>query len=190
MKVKRHCYWEQKYEYGKYGHSGIDSSSKVFLHSIHYEIFYNTILFIFGRAGSSLPRGLFSPLVVASGDYSLIAAQLFAPLVSLVAEHRLQSTRPSAVEAMDLVVVAWALEHRLSSCDSEAFVDLPGQGIELVSPVLAGGFFTTELPGKHHYRIFNTYFSFVNLLINLTLYGKLFLFVIPSEFIIFYYMIL
>ena len=51
-------------------------------------------------------RGLFSPLVVASGDYSLIAAQLFAPLVSLVAEHRLQSTWPSAVEAMDLVVVA------------------------------------------------------------------------------------
>ena len=26
--------------------------------------------------------------------------------------------------------------------------DLPGSGIEPVSPVLAGGFLTTELPGK------------------------------------------
>ena len=28
--------------------------------------------------------------------------------------------------------------------------DLPGPGIELGSPVLAGGFFTTEPPGKPH----------------------------------------
>ena len=39
MKVKRHCYWEQKDEYGKHGHSRIDSSSKVSLHIIHYGIF-------------------------------------------------------------------------------------------------------------------------------------------------------
>ena len=46
-----------------------------------------------------------------------------------------------------------ALEHRLSSCGSRASLllgrwDLPGSGIELVSPALAGGSFTTEPPGK------------------------------------------
>jgi len=29
--------------------------------------------------------------------------------------------------------------------------DIPGSGIEMVSPVLAGGFFTTEPPGKPQY---------------------------------------
>ena len=28
-------------------------------------------------------------------------------------------------------------------------MDLPNPGIELLSPALAGGFFTTEPPGKH-----------------------------------------
>ena len=46
-----------------------------------------------------------------------------------------------------------ALEHRLSSCGSWASLllgrwDLPGSGIELVSPALAGGSFTTKPPGK------------------------------------------
>ena len=31
--------------------------------------------------------------------------------------------------------------------------DLPGPGIELTSPALAGGFFTTEPPGKPHSSI-------------------------------------
>ena len=55
---------------------------------------------------------------------------------------------------------AWALEHRLNSCDQglscpvahETFLDqgwdLPGPGIERMSPALVGGFFTTEPPGK------------------------------------------
>ena len=49
--------------------------------------------------------------------------------------------------------VAAILEHRPSSggiwlsC-SEACGYLPGSGIESVSPALAGGFFTTEPPGK------------------------------------------
>ena len=48
----------------------------------------------------------------------------------------------------------WAqLELRLNSCDVWALLphsmwDLPGLGIEPVSPAFAGGFFTTELPGK------------------------------------------
>ena len=46
-----------------------------------------------------------------------------------------------------------APEHRLSSCGTEVWLlgsmwDLPGPGIEPVSPVLVGGFFTTEPPGK------------------------------------------
>ena len=32
--------------------------------------------------------------------------------------------------------------------------DLPGSGIELVSPALRGGFFTTEPPGKPYKVIF------------------------------------
>ena len=48
---------------------------------------------------------------------------------------------------------SWALEHRLSSCGSWAQLpsgmwDLPGPGIEPMSPPLACVFLTTELPGK------------------------------------------
>ena len=55
---------------------------------------------------------------------------------SLVAEHRLQT-------------------RRLSSCGSRAQLlcgtwDLPGTGLEPVSPVLAGRFSTTAPPGKPH----------------------------------------
>ena len=47
----------------------------------------------------------------------------------------------------------WALEHRLNSCDTWAYLlhtvlDLLGPGIEAVSPTPAGGFFTTELLWK------------------------------------------
>ena len=48
---------------------------------------------------------------------------------------------------------SWALEHRLSSRGTQAWLlhsmwDLPGPGTELVSLELIGGFFTTEPPGK------------------------------------------
>ena len=46
-----------------------------------------------------------------------------------------------------------ALERRLSSCGAPASLlhgmwDLPGPGLEPVSPALADGFLTTVLPGK------------------------------------------
>ena len=46
-----------------------------------------------------------------------------------------------------------ALERRLSSCGARALLlrsmwDLPGTGLEPVSPALAGGFLTTVPPGK------------------------------------------
>ena len=48
-----------------------------------------------------------------------------------------------------------ALEHRHKSCGAGAYLlqdtwDLSGPGIESMSPALAGGFFTTEPPGKLH----------------------------------------
>ena len=46
-----------------------------------------------------------------------------------------------------------ALERRLSSCGTRGLLlhgmwDLPGPGLEPVSPALAGGFLTTVPPGK------------------------------------------
>ena len=54
----------------------------------------------------------------------------------------------------------WALEHKLSSCGAGAQLflgmwDLLVSGIEAVSSALAGGFFTTEPPGKPLTFIFN-----------------------------------
>ena len=48
---------------------------------------------------------------------------------------------------------AWALEHRVNSCGAWALLlhstwDLPGPGIEPVSPTLTGGFLNTVPPGK------------------------------------------
>ena len=46
-----------------------------------------------------------------------------------------------------------ALDHRPSSCGAQAYLlhgmwDLPGPGLEPVSPALAGGFSTTVPPGE------------------------------------------
>jgi len=54
-----------------------------------------------------------------------------------------------------------ALGHRISSCGTQVQLlcgmwDLPGSGIEPVSPALASGFFTTEPPGKPQYYIFES----------------------------------
>ena len=59
---------------------------------------------------------------------------------SLVAEHRLQT-------------------RRFSNCGSRAQLlrgmwDLPGPGLEPVTPALAGGFLTTAPPGKPQYCFF------------------------------------
>ena len=63
-------------------------------------------------------------------------------------------TRTSVVGACRLSSCGLqALEHRLSSCGARASLlcgmwDLPGPGLEPVSPALAGGFLTTVPPGK------------------------------------------
>ena len=71
--------------------------------------------------------------------------RLLTAAVSIVVDHGLR--------ASGSVGKAPALEHRLSSFDAWAQLlrgmwDPPGPGIEPVSPALAGGFFTTEPPGK------------------------------------------
>ena len=90
---------------------------------------------------------------------------------SLVVEHgllllqstgfscRAQAFKPSAFRFQQLwnvgsvVVAPGALRCRLRSCGPQTQLlhsmwDLPGSGIEPVSPALAGGFFTAEPPWK------------------------------------------
>ena len=58
----------------------------------------------------------------------------------------------------------WALECRLSSCGARALLlcgiwDLPGPGLDPMSPALAGGFLTTGPPGKPYMTVFELWFS-------------------------------
>ena len=79
------------------------------------------------RARAFSSCGKWGPLfIVVHGPLTITA--------SLVAEHRLQT-------------------RRLSNCGSRAQLlcgmwNLPGSGLEPVSPALAGGFLTTAPPGK------------------------------------------
>ena len=59
---------------------------------------------------------------------------------------------------------SWALGHTLNSCGTLAQLlcgtwDLPGLGIEPMSPALAGRFFTTEPPGKPPKHLVSLSFS-------------------------------
>ena len=86
-------------------------------------------------------------LVVASGGSSLVGCVGFSLCGfsccrAWVLEHSGFSSCSSQL-----------LEHRLGSCGTRAYLlcgmwYLPRAGIELASPALAGGFFTTEMPGK------------------------------------------
>ena len=54
---------------------------------------------------------------------------------------------------------SWVLEHRLNGCGTQAWLlhgmwNILGSGIEPASPALAGGFLTTEPPGKPHTNTF------------------------------------
>ena len=86
---------------------------------------------------------------------------------SVVAAHRPQSAQVSVVVARGLNSCgSQALEHRLGSCGTQAQLlrsmwDLPGSGIEPVSPALAGGFLTTAPPGKSHILLLIFNFCFI-----------------------------
>ena len=96
-------------------------------------------------------RGL--SLVAASGGYSSLRCAGFSSQWLLL----LQSTgsRWAGFSSCG----TWALERRLSSCGTRAYLlrgmwDLPGPGLEPVSPALAGGFLTTVPLGKSPIYLF------------------------------------
>ena len=88
--------------------------------------------------------------------FSLVVSRLYSLAVaaSPVAEHRLLARWTSVVAARGLGSCgSRALGHRLNSWAARIYLlrgmwDLPRPGIEPVSPTLAGGFFSTEPPGK------------------------------------------
>ena len=72
-------------------------------------------------------------------------------VASLVVEHRLQSPGASGIAVPRVWSSGSIVEaHGLSSVHS--MWDLPGSDIELMTPGLADGFFTTEPPRKPHYH--------------------------------------
>ena len=75
------------------------------------------------------------------GGFSCCRAQALGARASVVVAHRLS------------ICGSQALERRLSSCGTRAQLlggmwNLPGPGLEPVSPALAGGFLTNAPPGK------------------------------------------
>ena len=79
--------------------------------------------------------------------------RLLIVVASLCCGARALGARASVVVARGLSSCgSWALERGLSSCGARALLlrmwDLPGPGLEPVSPALAGGFLTTAPPGK------------------------------------------
>ena len=112
-------------------------------------LFYYLVLAVLGlRCCMDFSR------VVASGDYFLVAVCRLLMAVGSRCRAQVLGTQTSATVAHGLSSCSsWALEHRLSSCRAQALLlqgmgNLPGLGIEPVSPALAGRFFTTEPPGK------------------------------------------
>ena len=97
-------------------------------------------------------RGL--SLVAASGGYSSLRCTGFSLRWLSCCKAWALGTRASVVVACGLSSCgSRALEHRLRSCGARAQLlrsmwDLPGPGLEPVSPALAGRFLTTAPPGK------------------------------------------
>ena len=101
------------------------------------------ILFIFDCPGSSLLHRLFSSCSVWGLFYNCIAQASHGGGFSC---HRAHSPGCPDFDSSG----SQALEHRLRSCGSwtsllQGTWDLPRSGIELMSPALAGGFFSMEL---------------------------------------------
>ena len=115
---------------------------------------FSFYLLIFGcaGAGSVLLCGLYASCPVSGGSSLVAVGRLLIAVASLAAEHGLQGTWASVVAARGLGSrSSWALEHRVSSCDTGAQLlcsmwDLPRPKIEPLSPALAGRVFTIEPP--------------------------------------------
>ena len=123
-----------------------------FKNLINFLISVLAVLSLCGCAGFSL--------AVGSGGYCPVAACWLIAAASLAVEHGHSGTRASAFAARGLGSYSFqALEHRLDGCGTQAYLlhgmwDLPGSGIKPMSCALAGGFFTTEPPGKPSFFVF------------------------------------
>ena len=122
-------------------------------------------------------------LVAASGGYSLLRCAGFS-LRGLLLLWSLGSrrtgfsscgTRASVVVARGLSSCgSWASGRRLSSCGARAQLlrgmwDLPGPGLETVSPAPAGGFSTTAPPGKPgNFQIYLTLLWIIGIMLYIT----------------------
>ena len=78
----------------------------------------------------------------------IVVCSLLIAVASFIAEHRLEGMRASEVAVLGL-----------SSCDSWAWLlqdmcDLPGPGVEPMSPALAGRLLSTAPPGKSLFFVF------------------------------------
>ena len=123
---------------------------------VSYPSFFKIYVFIYLFIGLHwvfvAVRGL--SLVVASGGYSLLWCACFSFQWLLLLQTQALGARASVVASCRLSSCgSWALERRLSSCGAQALLlcdmwDLPGPGIEPVSPALASGFLTIVPPGK------------------------------------------
>ena len=92
-------------------------------------------------------------LVAASGGYSPVALQeLLTAAAPLVCSTGSRAQASAAVAHGLSGCSSRALKHRLNSCGAQAHLlsmwDSSRSGIELMSPALAGGFFTTGPPGN------------------------------------------
>ena len=100
-------------------------------------------------------------LVAEGGGYSVVAVcGLLTAGAPLVGEQGPQGMPASAAVAQELSSRgSWALEHKLRTCVTPAYLlqgmwDLPSSGVRLMSPEFAGGFFTTAPPAKSPFYSF------------------------------------
>ena len=127
---------------------------KIFIYLFIYLFIFKFYLFYFWLRWVFIAAcGL--PLVAVSGGYSSLRCVSFSLWWLLL----LWSTASRHVGFSSCGTRA--LEHRLSSCGARAYLlcgmwDLPGPGLEPVSPALAGGFLTTAPPGKPYLFIFGS----------------------------------
>ena len=118
-------------------------------HTFFFKIYLSLLCWVFVAA-----HGL--SLVAASGGYCFVAVRRLLIVVASRCRAWALGVRASVVVACGLSSCgSRALERRLSSCGARAQLlhgmwDLPGPGLEPVSPALAGGFLTTAPPGKSH----------------------------------------
>ena len=95
----------------------------------------------------------------------VVVRRLLIAVASLCWGAQALGARASVVVALGLSSCgSRALECRLNSCGAQAQLlrgmwDLPGPGLNTVSPALAGGFFTAEPPGKSRQWLFVFLFS-------------------------------